>query len=89
MAGQSETASHLSHRLVPDAAESQDLGEGQAKDGSSQSASCPVVQSPGEGQRPGPDQLGGQETQNQQQPVAQIRLPLLGVLQKTPHHERL
>lgn len=75
--------------MVPDAAQPQDLGKGQAQDCPPQTASSPVVEGPGEGQGPGPDQLSGQETQNQQQSIGQVRLPLLGVLQKTPHDEGL
>lgn len=80
---------HLAQRLVPDAAQPQDLSKGQAQHCPPQAAPGPVVEGPGEGQGPGPDQLGGQETQNQQQPVGQVRFPLLGVLQKTLHNKSL
>lgn len=75
--GQKDT--NLAHGLVPDAAQTQDLTERQAEDGPPQPGPCSVVQGPGQSQRPGPDQLCGEESQHQEQAVAQVGLLLLGV----------
>lgn len=80
---------HLSDRLFAQAPEMQDFLEGHGEDGAAQARACAVVECPGEGKRPGAQNLGAQQTEHQQDAVGQIGLTLLSVLQQTPYHKSL